>query len=92
MPQDVLQVVKKTGLLFFPMHSTTNRTHFQPSSEQMGSLNVCFLSSVCLAAAPATTPASDKMLDLSEEVISTSMATGLSPVDTSLVLEYLQVL
>ena len=28
----------------------------------MGSLHVCFLSSVCLAAAPATTPTSDKML------------------------------
>ena len=61
--------------------STTSGTHFQPSSEQMGSLPVCFLSSVCLAAAPATTPASDKMLDLSREVMDTSMAAGLSLVD-----------
>ena len=45
-----------------PNVSTTSGTHFQLSSEQMGSLNVCFLSSVCLAAAPETTPASDKML------------------------------
>ena len=44
---------------------TTSGINFQPSSKQMGSLHVCFLSSVCLAAAPATTPASDKMLDLS---------------------------
>ena len=39
---------------------------------------MCFLSSVCLAAAPATTPASDKMLDLSGEVMDISMAAGLS--------------
>ena len=51
------------------------------TSKQMGSLDVCFLSSVCLAAAPATTPASDKMLDLSGEVMDTSMAAGLSLVD-----------
>ena len=64
-----------------PNVSTTSGTHFQPSLEQMGSLHVCFLSSVCLAAAPATTPASEKMLDLSGEVMDTSMAAGLSLVD-----------
>ena len=60
-----------------PNVSTTSGTHFQHSLEQIGSLHVCFLSSVCLAAAPATTPASDKILDLSREVMDTSMAAGL---------------
>ena len=68
-------------LFHAPNVSTTSGTHFQPSLEQMGSLPVCFLSSVCLAAAPATTPTSDKMLDLSREVMDTSMAAGLSLVD-----------
>ena len=54
-------------------------TLVEHSQEHMGSLHVCFLS-VCLAATPATTPASDKILDLSGEVIETSMAAGLSPV------------
>ena len=80
MPQVILQVVQETG---FPMHQMsppcTSGTHFYSSSEQMGSLYVCFLSSVCLAAAPATTPASYKMLDLSRggEVMDTSMAKAL---------------
>ena len=66
-----------SGKIFFLSHapnvSTTSGTHFQPSLEHMGSWHVCFLSSVCLAAAPITTPASDKTLDLSSEVIKTSM-------------------
>jgi hypothetical protein len=53
-----MRVLQKTGLQFFPKHQM----------EQIVSLHVCFLSSVCLAVAPATTPASDKMFDLSGEV------------------------
>ena len=64
-----------------PNVSTTNGTHFHPISEQIVSLDICFLSSVCLAAAPATTPTSDKMFDLSGEVMDTSMAAGLSLLD-----------
>ena len=64
-----------------PNVSTTNVTHFHPNSEQIVSLHVCFLSSVCLATAPAITPASGKMFDLSGEVMDTSMAAGLSPLD-----------
>ena len=66
---------------YAPNVSTTSGTHFQLSSEQIESLFECFLSSVCLAAALATTPASDKILDLSGEVMDTSMAAGLSPLD-----------
>ena len=36
--------------------------------EQMGPLHACFLFSVCLDAAPATTPALDKLLDLSRNI------------------------
>ena len=78
-------------LPYTPNVSTTSGTQFQPRLEQMGSLHLCFLSAVCLAAAPATIPASDKILDISIEVIKTSMTAGLLPV-TSLELVCLQAL
>ena len=56
---------------------STSGTHFQPISEQIGVLSL-----LCLAAAPATTPASDKILDFSGEVMDTSMAAGLSLVSS----------
>ena len=81
----------KNGLPHAPNVSTTSGMHFHSSSEQIGSLYVCFLSTVCLAAAPVTTPASYKMLDLSGEVMDTSMAKAVY-LSTSLESEFLQVL
>ena len=63
--RDALQVVKKNWpavLPHAPNDYTTSGAHFQPSSEQMVSLNVCSLSSVCLDAAPETTPLLTKCL------------------------------
>ena len=83
MLQFVLLVVQITGLLFFPMHQMSPPLveHTSNPVRSRWDHYLCFLSSVCLAAAPATTPASDKMLDLSGEVMDTSMAAGLSLVD-----------
>ena len=76
----VLLVVQKTGLLFFPMHQISPPL-VEHTSNQFGADGIITCVFSLLAAAPATTPASDKMLDLSREVMDTSMAAGLSLVD-----------
>ena len=80
----MMRVLQKNWPAVLPQEpnvSTTNGAHFHPNSEQIVSLHVCFLSPVCLAAAPATTPTSDEMFDISGEVMDTSMAAGLSLLD-----------
>ena len=69
-----METASKASFPHAPYVSTTRGIQIHPRSQHLASLVSCFWSSVAYAAAPAVTPASERILEFSGDVTDKSQA------------------